>query len=258
MFRRSSVTLCGIMNTAHILQEQAITAAEKQKWDDAVEANSKILEIESTNISAMNRLGFCYLQKGDRTKAKKTYQRVLEVDQYNGIAKKYLTLLANSKGVIPTAMGSFHENFIEEPGKTKTVALCRLADPSVLSMMPVATTCRLTVKQHWIAVETDHGVYLGSLPDDLSHTLSKLIKGGNTYKTVVKAASKTSCVVFIKEISRSKKQAHLNSFPSLLNTRTSGIHEELLVDSSPVDVSETGHEREVADDFVDDFTEDAS
>ena len=244
------------MGTLQTLQSQAITAAENRQWDVATSMNSEILALEPKNVSALNRLGFCYLQRGDKKKAKNIYQDVLVADPYNAIAKKYLGVLENGKSLILSAMGSFQESFIEEPGKTKTVSLCRIADQSILTTIPVATHCKLVTRQYRIMVETDNGMYLGSLPDDLSHSLTKLIKGGNEYKTVVKSATKSACIVFIKELSRSKKQAHLNSFPAASSTRSSGLHEELLVDSTPVDVSETGQERDAFEDFQEEFSRD--
>ena len=246
------------MSTLSNLQAQAIAAAEKQDWQAAVTANRSILELEPKNISAMNRLGFCYLQKGDMKEAKATYNKVLEVDTYNSIAKKYLDMLENGKKIAPVTSNTFQENFIEEPGKTKTVGLCRVADPSILTTISVGTPCVLVVKQHRISVETEQGnVYVGSLPDDLSHNLSRLITGGNLYKTVMKSVTKTGCSVFIKELSRSKKQQHLHSFPPAIHTHAAGgMHEELLVDSTPIDVTETGVEREASEDFTEDFSED--
>ncbi len=247
------------MSTLSNLQAQAIAAAEKQDWPAAITANQSLLELEPKNISAMNRLGFCYLQQADTKNAKAAYTKVLELDAYNSIAKKYLSLLENGKKIAPVTMNTFQENFIEEPGKTKTVGLCRVADPSILTTIPVGTPCTLVIKQHRISVETEQGnVYVGSLPDDLSHNLSKLIVGGNLYKTVIKSVTKTGCSVFIKELSRSKKQQHLHSFPPTIHAHAAGgMHEELLVDSSPIDVSETGVEREASDDFTEDFGEDS-
>lgn len=247
------------MSTLSNLQAQAIAAAEKQDWQAAIIANTSLLELEPKNVSAMNRLGFCYLQKGELKDAKATYTKVLEVDAYNPIAKKYLDILANGKKIAPVTSNTFQENFIEEPGKTKTVSLCRVADPSILTTISVGTPCALVVKQHRISVETEQGsIYVGSLPDDLSHNLSKLIMGGNLYKTVIKSITKTGCSVFIKELSRSKKQQHLHSFPPAHTKSVGGMHEELLVDSSPIDVTETGVERETTEDFTEDFGEEVA
>lgn len=247
------------MSTLSNLQAQAIAAAEKQNWQSAVLANKSLLELEPKNVSAMNRLGFCYLQQNEMQEAKAMYMKVLEVDAYNPIAKKYLDMLESGKKIAPVTINTFQENFIEEPGKTKTVALCRVADPSILTSISVGSPCALVVKQHRISVETEQGnVYVGSLPDDLSHNLSKLLTGGNQYKTVIKSVSKTGCSVFIKELSRSKKQEHLHSFPPAAHIHTAGsMHEELLVDSTPIDVTETGVEREATEEFTEDFSEDA-
>lgn len=247
------------MSTLSNLQGQAIAAAEKQDWQAAIAANESLLMLEPKNVSAMNRLGFCYLQKGELKDAKTAYTKVLEIDAYNSIAKKYLDILANGKKIAPVTSNTFQENFIEEPGKTKTVSLCRVADPSILTTISVGTPCTLVVKQHRISVETEQGsIYVGSLPDDLSHNLSKLITGGNLYKTVIKSITKTGCSVFIKELSRSKKQQHHHSFPPAHTKSVGGMHEELLVDSSPIDVTETGVEREIVEDFTEDFGEEVA
>ena len=69
------------------------------------------------------------------------------------------------KKIAPVTINTFQENFIEEPGKTKTIALCRIADPSILTTISVGTPCTLIVKQHRISVETEQGnIYVGSLP----------------------------------------------------------------------------------------------
>ena len=49
----------------------------------------------------------------------------------------------------------------------------------------------------------------------------------------------------------------MNSFPSTTSTRTSGLHEELLVDNTPVDVTETGGERESFEEYQEDFNDDS-
>ncbi len=238
------------MNTTTALQLQAIKAAQDNRWEDATKLNQEILNQEEENISALNRLGFCYIQLGKPQKAKEQYEHVLELDPYNAIAKKYLVMIGSAKRGTVISSGLHQESFIEEPGKTKTVQLCRVAGTAILASTAIATPCKLVVKNHRIAIETESGTYLGSLPDDLSHHLSKLIKGGNTYKAVVKGVTKTSCTVFLKELSRSKRLTYTTSFPSqpIQHASLSDIHEELLIDQAPLDISETGQEEEPAED----------
>ena len=233
------------MNTPLALQETAIKAAQNSDWPAGIQANLEILEQEPDNISALNRLGYCYLQTGKSDDANTAYKKVLRIDKYNPIAKKYIALLAGGQPVAVSA-GFFHESFIEEPGITKSIQLCRLADPKSLLPVAVGTSCILKVKAHRIAVETEQGTYLGSLPDDLSHHLGKLITAGNKYRVVVQSISKTTCTVFIKELSRTKRFLYTPSFPlSPGKNHASDVREELMIDQPQLDLTETGLEEDM-------------
>lgn len=245
------------MNSVLALQSLAIKAARENKWEEAVRLNRDIVDQESADISALNRLGFCYLQTHELDKAKEAYTQVLLLDKYNAIAKKYLEMISSMAGKDLSSNGNgtsklsslpnggmFHENFIDEPGKTKTIQLCRVADPSALNRTAIGTPCNLVVKMHRIAVETVDGTYLGSLPDDLSHHLTRLVNGGNKYKVVVKSVSKNCVMVFLKELSRSKRFAYTMSFPAATHTTRGESHEELLIDQPSMDLSETGEDAE--------------
>lgn len=228
------------MDSALNLQTLAIKAARENNWEEAIRLNKSIVDENEQDTSALNRLGFCYLQTNALKKAKTAYQRVIDIDKYNTIAKKYLDVIAvngtqsdEHTVSIPTTM--FQENFIDEPGKTKTVQLCRVADPSALTRTAIGTPCTLLVKMHRIAVETENGVYLGSLPDDLSHNLSRLLNAGNTYKIVVKSVTKNSVTVFIKELSRCKKFAYTTSFPNGTHAHSES-HEELLIEQPAMEI----------------------
>lgn len=236
------------MNSVLTLQSLAIKAARENNWVEAVRLNQNIVDQTLDDTSALNRLGFCYLQMNAIKKAKLSYERVIELDKYNPIAKKYLDIITMMKSKtdkpISLPSGMFQENFIDEPGKTKTVQLCRVADPSAISRTAIGTPCGLQIKMHRIAVETTGGVYIGSLPDDISHHISRLITAGNQYKTVVKSISKNCVTVFIKELSRCKKFAYTNSFPNGVHTQHNESHEELLIDQPALDLTETGEDEE--------------
>ena len=233
-----------LMNSLLALQELAIKAAQNGDWVTGIQHNQEILEQEPENISALNRLGYCHLQQGDSKAAEEIYQRVLKTDKYNPIAKKYLALLAGGQPVA-VSKGAFQESFIEEPGKTKSIQLCRIADPKILLPIAVGTTCVLKLKAHRIAVETEDGVYLGSLPDDLSHHLTKLINAGNKYRAVVQSVNKVCCTIFMKELSRSKRFAYTSSFPtSAGKNHAADVREELMIDQPQLDLTETGLEED--------------
>ncbi len=80
-----------------VLTKKAVEASLKQNWDEAIKLNSEILKIYPNNIDAKIRLGRCYLQIKDFTKAKKLFKEVLAVDPINSLALKNLELAKNKK-----------------------------------------------------------------------------------------------------------------------------------------------------------------
>lgn len=223
------------------LNSQAIKASQEGRWQEGAALNEQILEVEPTNIGTLNRLAFCYMQLGQMNKAKKMYERVLELERHNGIAGKYLSLIKQKLNFVPPAP-SANEDFIEEPGKTKSVGLSRLADPDVLQRTAVATPCELLVKNHRVDVRTTAGkTYLGSLPDDIAFRLQKLIRSGNTYVVFVQSTSKKSCTVFIKETLRSQAALATPSFPAN-SSGSPSLQEDVLLDEVPLDTRETGND----------------
>src|SRR5690606_3385589 len=129
-------------------------------------------------VSAYNRLGVAYMQIKNVSKAKKAFQQTLTIDKTNSIAKKQLQRInSNHLGKAPAFTKL---SFIEEPGKTKTVELHRLAGKQVLNNLSVGQMCELRPKKRYISVEVD-GQYVGALPEDLSLRLARLIETGNEY-----------------------------------------------------------------------------
>jgi len=218
------------------LIQEAISAAKKQEWDQAIELNTEILGRNPNDIGAINRMGLAYLQLGKTTNAKKAFNSVLEKDRSNIIAKKHLNNLKN-KQVANLAVTQVY--FIEEPGKTKIADLHRLARKDFLKKLHVGQKCQLISKGKHISVETEDGKYIGSLPDDLSFRLCKLITRGNEYECLVHSFNETKCRVHIREEKTSQKNKHTLSFPSgkIVIPKNSPMEEELLIeDDIPVDV----------------------
>lgn len=208
-------------NTA-LLEQKAIKAAMNGAWDQAIELNQKILKLEPENTAALNRLARAFWEKGNLESARKTYRQVLSIDSYNIIASKNLKRLADhqktpSKKEIKkkTAEGAI---FLEEPGKTKVVKLIRLASPEVLSTLDSADEVLLAPKTHAISVTSSDNTYLGTVPDDLSHRLLRLIKGGNQYQAFVKAVDRQNLEIFIREIKRAPKFHSIPSFTPYLRS----------------------------------------
>ncbi|MDP2861045.1 MAG: tetratricopeptide repeat protein, partial [bacterium] len=197
-------------------EKRAVEAALKNSWPEAIILNLQILAIDSNNIDALSRLGLAYLREGKWKKSQESYQRVLGLDHYNSIALKNLKklrVLAKKKGFSPGPELVHPESFLEEPGRTKLLALVNLASPSALSRLTIAQEVFLKIKRKTVIVVDDKDEYLGALPDDLSSRLLRLFRGGNRYTATIKSVGPKSIYVFLRENSRGKRFVNFPSFP---------------------------------------------
>lgn len=193
----------------------AISASLTQQWPQAIDLNLHIVQLDPQNISALNRLGKAYEETGELEKALKTYRKVLKIDKYNRIATNNLERLSTVKK-LPKRTNSgpiTYFSFIEEPGKTKTVSLTKLASPQAISLLRIAQQVNLKTNTRKVSVNSFDGDYIGYLPDDLSLHLIRLIKSGNKYEAAIKTVTKSNIEVFIRETKKSPKLKGLPSFP---------------------------------------------
>jgi hypothetical protein len=231
-------------------QIKAIQAAKDQDWQAAIDHNVALLEIKPEDISALNRLGAAYLQVGDTKKAQATFERALGVDQSNKLARKNLEKIKNKQ--TPQVPSFSPESFIEEPGKTKSVELYRLAGKDVLDTLSIGQLCQLQPKNRYVSVLVND-IYVGALPEDLSFRLTKLLNTGNIYSCRIRSCNGNSCAVHLRELERSAKNRDLSSFPVNKSSVTSTINdvdESMLEDDIPVEIVHTDTDTEKSfDDF---------
>ncbi len=202
------------------LHHQAIEAALTLNWEEAVRINKEIIEVEPKSVEALNRLGRAYFELGDLEPSKKNFENALENDPYNQIASKFLKRIEtfSKKGsknkilsiISPSTIDG--DMFIEEPGKTKLVTLLKVAEPQKLSLLSAGTLVSLTVKNRGISALDQRGEYLGVLPDDISHHLIRLIKGGNKYQAIIKTIKTNGLSILVREIYRSSRFKNQPSF----------------------------------------------
>lgn len=227
------------------LQTQAINAAKNQDWDEALQANQELIEIKPFDTGALNRLGATYLQLKKARKAQQTFKQVLEIDQSNKLALKHLQRIKEKQVAVLPAFSN--ESFIEEPGKTKSIELYRLADKNVLKKISIGQKCLLQPKNRYISVCIDK-TYIGSLPEDLSFRLAKLIKSGNAYYCRVRSCDGTKCVVHIREAKRSKANRDIASFANNQTSATAvtinEVDESMLEKNIPVEIVDTDTDAE--------------
>lgn len=73
------------------LLERAKRMAKAREWgEEAIEVNTAILESDPGQVPALTRRGRCYLEQGDLEAARKDYERALELDPANRIARNAL------------------------------------------------------------------------------------------------------------------------------------------------------------------------
>jgi len=207
------------------LAQQAIKSALSQDWKEAIRLNLTLLETNTEDVDALNRLAYAHLKSGNLSQAKSTYRKVLKIDKYNPIAVKNVKFLDHlTKNDIHTdlSISPTPTIFLEEPGKTKMVALVHLAPFKILCNIITAQKVQLIAKKHSVEIRDGKSTYIGALPDDLSYRLLRFIAGGNTYDAYIKNISKNTVTVFIRELKRGKKYVNV---PSFAVYNTTNVHE---------------------------------
>lgn len=206
-----------------ILEQQAVDAAINSDWEQAIALNKKMVSRSKNNLKAYLRLGFAYIQARQFKSAEKAYKKALKIQPKNSLAQENLDKIAflKAKGAKKIQKREIKLDpgmFLETPGKTKSVGLVKLGQKNVLAQLHVGQKVVLKPKRRKIEVRGESGEYIGSLPDDLSHSLYIFIKGGNEYSANIKEVSLNRAVVFIKEEKKVKKFQKYLSFPKSIQT----------------------------------------
>ena len=228
----------------------AIFAALENRWNDALKLNKKIIRTDPQNIEALNRLARVYMELGRFNLAKKYYSETLKFDPYNPIALKNLKIIKAFKvdGQTPVGNGAnklSYQLFLQEPGKSKIVNLLKVAEPQKLSQTFCGMKVEVILKNRKIIVVDSKECYLGVLPDDISHHLIRLLKGGNKYEFFIKSIRVNGLAVLIKEIFRSKRFKNQPSFLEGSSFQTSTEMITPLDETTEDEVEEEEEEQEI-------------
>jgi len=71
----------------------AICLGDLQRYDEAEQILQEVINKDASILESYNSLGFIYYKKGDFTKAKENFQKILELDPNNAKAKNSLGIL---------------------------------------------------------------------------------------------------------------------------------------------------------------------
>ncbi len=218
-------------DSTHDLTQEAIKAAVNKNWKEAVDLNTKILETFPDDISTLNRLGISYSMIGKNKKAEENFNKVLKIDAHNPIAKNNIVRLKANKNTGLLNPFTQTVSFIEEPGKSKVVPLVSQAEPKIFSALNIGEPVELGHCKHKVKVSDQKDIFVGYLPDNISHRLLQLLRAGYKYKTVMKSVNPKFPQVFIQETHASKKLKGVPSFPlddsELLPSLSAGESSEL-------------------------------
>lgn len=214
------------------LSSLAIDAALSSNWEEALKLNTKIIKENPADIDGLCRLAHAHFELCNYKMAKKYYSSVLDFDPYNPIALKNLKILQSFKklnGQKPK-IRNHHDKispslFLQEPGKTKVVALLKVAEPAKLSKAYCGMSVQLVNKNRGITITDFTGSYLGVMPDDIAHQLIRLIKGGNKYCAFVKSIKVNGVSILVKEFYRSSR---FKNQPSFLEYSSNPISSEMI------------------------------
>lgn len=202
------------------LYEKAVEAAIASRWDEAINLHEQIIDQDPEYIDSILGIAFAYLQKDDYKKSATYYRKALKIEPTNQIAKnnvekaEILMKKSDKKIKIGAPKNTITaDQFINIAGKTKITHLVHIGQADVLVNLEVGEEVFLQIKKRRVEVRTVNAEYIGALPDDISKRLIFFLEMKSTYVCYVKASTKNSVEIFIKEQFKTPKAQLYLSFP---------------------------------------------
>lgn len=208
------------------LAEQAIGFAVQGRWEEAVQANRRLLAFYPKDAEAYNRLGKALTELSRYGEARDAYGQAISADPGNSIARRNLDrlkVLANrAVGPVPAArVEKINPRlFVEEPGKTIVTGLHNLAAPEVLARSNAGDLIKLRAKGRTLTVENAAGEVLGEVESKLGHRIISVMGLGNQFVAAVKSADDREVRIFIRETVQHPSLANRPTFPTRTDSAT--------------------------------------
>ena len=197
---------------------KAVALAMRSRWEEAAMTNRAILRDFPDDMEAQNRLGKALSELGHVREAKQAFQRALEIEPHNGIARKNLDrLMSLSDHDAPRPVGTVKAAarvFIEDSGKSTTTSLINLAVPQTLLKLAPGHVVSLAMENGRVKVVDPEGNYIGSVEPKLAARLARMMRGGNRYEATVTGSGFQELTIIIRETFKHPSQAGAVSFPS--------------------------------------------
>ncbi|HVC32435.1 MAG TPA: tetratricopeptide repeat protein [Chloroflexota bacterium] len=195
--------------------DQAIALAMQNRWEEAVKVNQSILDLFPNDTDALNRRGRALTELGRYREAREAYQRTVELDPTNTIARKNLSRLATLKveQAPPSGEKVDPRMFIAETGKTGVVTLFHPAPRDVLAKVAAGDQVSLKIDSRMLKAETLTGEFLGDIDPKLAQRLVDLMRSGNRYVAAVMANEEGNLRIFLRETYQDPSNFGKISFP---------------------------------------------
>jgi tetratricopeptide (TPR) repeat protein len=197
--------------------KQAVQLAMEGRWREAIAANQGLIENFPTDVDAYNRLGRAHMELGEYSRAREAYEKAVELDPYNTIAKRNLQRLSLLDDSVASVEVNFQrvepQHFIEEVGKAGVVQLHRLAPPQVLAKTVAGSRVNLKVSGSGLIAENNAGEYLGQMDQRFGQRLVKLMETGNQYSAAVISSGEDAVSIIVKETYQDPSNIGKFSFP---------------------------------------------
>ena len=130
--------------------EQAIALALESKWEEAAALNRQILASFPNDVDSWNRLGKALIELGRFRDARDAYQKSIELDPVNKIAKRNLDRLSSVRQMAVSSNRNGCTIGVVTPAAAKAARRARqcAADPTIASRSTIAsvTAARFRVR----------------------------------------------------------------------------------------------------------------
>ncbi len=195
--------------------DAAIQLALQGRWDEAASVNESIIDVFPTDVGAHNRLGKALTELGRYGDAREAYQKGLEIDPVNSIARKNLSRLAGlgKRGAKRQAMAKLSpQMFIEEAGKTGMTTLLK-PNMDVAARMTAGDHVDLSRDDGALVVKSTQKELIGEVEPRLAQRLLRFMEGGNQYVAAIGGLSDSDVRLLIRETFKHPSQVGKLSFP---------------------------------------------
>lgn len=204
------------------LVERALELAGEGRWEESEQVNRDILARFPRDFEAMNRLGKAFAEQHRYGEAREMYQKVLEIEPTNTIARKNVARMEllstqpiDTNGAAREARPQARQAmFIEEPGQSAMLIVESSVPQTTLSKLISGDHLELRAQGESVGVYNWENEFIGFLPARVGHRLSAMMANGNQYQAAVAAVLDGALRIVVRETFRSPENSGRLSFPT--------------------------------------------